>query len=61
MVWGKNRAFWVGSTEKMHTGAKGQTHMDTGITDTDRLGKRKSDNWPPGLTTQRSSFISAKD
>lgn len=41
-------------------GEKGLTHMDTGGTDADRLGKR-SNNWPLGLTTQRSSFVSAKD
>lgn len=66
MVWGENRAFWVGPTEKMHTGVKPH-----GTEGTDsiwilgslalRLGKRKSDNWPPGLTTRRSSFVSAKD
>lgn len=27
--------------------------MDTEITDADRLGKRKSDNWPPGVTIQK--------
>lgn len=41
-------------------GEKAWTHMETGVTDTDRLGKR-SDNWAPGLTRQRSSFVSAKD
>lgn len=41
-------------------GEKGLTHMDTGVTDADRLGKR-SGNWLGDLTTQRSSFVTAKD
>lgn len=51
MVWVGNRAFWVGPTEKMHTWDGRVRLMDIGITDTDRLGKRKSDNWLPDLTT----------
>lgn len=39
-------------------GEKGLTHTDTGGTDADRLGKRRSGNWLGDLTTQRSS---AKD
>lgn len=42
-------------------GEKGLTHMDTGVTDAVRPGKRRSGNWLGDLTTQRSSFVTAKD